>query len=128
MSISEYCGWHMSPQRKQVRGDWRKLHNEELHGLYSSPDILLNEEIKVKIYFCDWLLSLVNSSRLAWHMKLRNAINRVFITRDARLRAERKHIKSLFAYGVWEHSRYILYLRIAIHNHNPWIPTHSKTE
>jgi hypothetical protein len=23
-----------------VTGDWRKLHNEELHGLYSSPSII----------------------------------------------------------------------------------------
>jgi hypothetical protein len=25
------------PKRGEVRGDWRKLHNEELHNLYSSP-------------------------------------------------------------------------------------------
>jgi hypothetical protein len=24
----------------EVTGGWRKLHNEELHGLYSSPDIV----------------------------------------------------------------------------------------
>jgi hypothetical protein len=23
-----------------VTGEWRKLHNEELHNLYSSPDII----------------------------------------------------------------------------------------
>jgi hypothetical protein len=27
------------PERKQGAGDWRKLHNEELHYLYSSPNI-----------------------------------------------------------------------------------------
>jgi hypothetical protein len=27
-------------QRVEVTGDWRKLHNEELHNLYSSPDII----------------------------------------------------------------------------------------
>jgi hypothetical protein len=27
------------PKRDKVTGDWRKLHNEELHGLYSSPSI-----------------------------------------------------------------------------------------
>jgi hypothetical protein len=27
------------PQRDEVTGDWRKLHNEELHNLYSSPSI-----------------------------------------------------------------------------------------
>jgi hypothetical protein len=27
------------PRRNEVTGDWRKLHNEELHSLYSSPNI-----------------------------------------------------------------------------------------
>ena len=28
------------PKRDEVTGDWRKLHNEELKGLYSSPNIV----------------------------------------------------------------------------------------
>jgi hypothetical protein len=28
------------PKRNEGVGGWRKLHNEELHGLYSSPDII----------------------------------------------------------------------------------------
>jgi hypothetical protein len=28
------------PRRDEVMGEWRKLHNEELHNLYSSPDII----------------------------------------------------------------------------------------
>ena len=28
------------PKREEVRGEWRKLHNEELNELYSSPDIV----------------------------------------------------------------------------------------
>jgi hypothetical protein len=28
------------PRRDEVTGEWRKLHNEELHTLYSSPDII----------------------------------------------------------------------------------------
>jgi hypothetical protein len=28
------------PRRDEVTGEWRKLHNEELHSLYSSPDII----------------------------------------------------------------------------------------
>jgi hypothetical protein len=26
--------------RDEVTGDWRKMHNEELHNLYSSPNII----------------------------------------------------------------------------------------
>jgi hypothetical protein len=29
------------PKRDEVTGCWRKLHNEELHGLYSSPSIII---------------------------------------------------------------------------------------
>jgi hypothetical protein len=28
------------PKRNEVTEEWRKLHNEELHNLYSSPDII----------------------------------------------------------------------------------------
>jgi hypothetical protein len=28
------------PKRDEVKGKWRKLHNGELHNLYSSPDII----------------------------------------------------------------------------------------
>jgi hypothetical protein len=28
------------PKRDEVRREWRKVHNEELHNLYSSPDII----------------------------------------------------------------------------------------
>jgi hypothetical protein len=28
------------PKRDEVTGEWRKLHSDELHNLYSSPDII----------------------------------------------------------------------------------------
>jgi hypothetical protein len=28
------------PKRDEVTGGWRKLHNEELHNMYSSPSIV----------------------------------------------------------------------------------------
>jgi hypothetical protein len=34
------CG----PEREEVAGGWRRLHNEELHNLYASPSII--REIK----------------------------------------------------------------------------------
>jgi hypothetical protein len=30
----------IGPKRDKVMGEWRKLHNEERHNLYSSPDII----------------------------------------------------------------------------------------
>jgi len=27
-------------EREEMTGGWRKLHNEELHNLYSSPNII----------------------------------------------------------------------------------------
>jgi hypothetical protein len=31
---------YIGPKRDEVTGGWRKLHNEELHGLYSSLSIV----------------------------------------------------------------------------------------
>ena len=28
------------PKRDEMTGEWRRLHNEELHGLYDSPDVV----------------------------------------------------------------------------------------
>ena len=29
-------------ERDEITGEWRKLHNAELHALYSSPNIIRN--------------------------------------------------------------------------------------
>jgi len=34
------------PKRDEVTGEWRKLHNEELNNLYSSPNIVRVVKIK----------------------------------------------------------------------------------
>jgi hypothetical protein len=34
------------PKRDEVTGGWRKLHNEELRDLYSSPRKFLNNQVK----------------------------------------------------------------------------------
>jgi hypothetical protein len=34
--LRRICG----PKRDEVTGEWRKLHNEELRDLYSSPSII----------------------------------------------------------------------------------------
>jgi hypothetical protein len=36
----------LGPKRDEVTGEWRKMHSEELHDLYSSPDII--RQIKSK--------------------------------------------------------------------------------
>jgi hypothetical protein len=36
----------LGPKKDKVTGEWRKLHSEELHDLYSSPDII--RQIKSK--------------------------------------------------------------------------------
>jgi hypothetical protein len=34
------------PRRDEVTGGWRKLHNKEIHNLYSSPSYNYNDQVK----------------------------------------------------------------------------------
>jgi hypothetical protein len=34
------------PKRGEVTGGWRKLHNEELHNLYHSPDMPIVKTVR----------------------------------------------------------------------------------
>jgi hypothetical protein len=36
----------IGPKRDEVTGEWRKLHNEELHNLYSSPKIIIQIKLR----------------------------------------------------------------------------------
>jgi hypothetical protein len=36
------------PKRDEVTGEWRKLHNKKLYGLYNSPNII-REIISIKV-------------------------------------------------------------------------------
>jgi hypothetical protein len=35
-------------KRDEVTGEWRKLHNEELHNLYSSPSIIRIVKVRMR--------------------------------------------------------------------------------
>jgi hypothetical protein len=38
------------PKRDEVTGGWRKLHNEELHNLYSSPSIIRIDPLRIILH------------------------------------------------------------------------------
>jgi len=61
------------PERDEVTGEWRKLHNEELNDLYSSPSII----------------RVIKSGRIRWvwhvaHMGERRDLHRVFVGKSER--------------------------------------------
>jgi hypothetical protein len=52
------------PKREEVTGGWRRLHNEELHNLYTSP----------------YIIRVIKSRRMGWvghvaHMEMRNNVH-----------------------------------------------------
>jgi hypothetical protein len=56
------------PKRDEVTGGWRKLHNEEPHNLYSSPDIITM--IKSRRTRWVWIVALMGKKRNAYRMLL----------------------------------------------------------
>jgi len=40
ISLCSIGAFRFGPRRVEVTGDWRRLHNEELNDLYSSPNVL----------------------------------------------------------------------------------------
>jgi hypothetical protein len=40
LAVFKTCFVFATPKRDEVTGEWRKLHSEELHILYSSPNII----------------------------------------------------------------------------------------
>jgi hypothetical protein len=58
--------WKFGPKRRnEVTGGWRKLHNEELHNLYSSPSII----------------RMIKSRKMRWTGHVENTVRRGIHTR-----------------------------------------------
>jgi hypothetical protein len=49
------------PRMDEVTEEWRKLHNEELHNLYSSPDII--RQIKSRQMRSEWHVARMGEER-----------------------------------------------------------------
>jgi hypothetical protein len=58
------------PRRDEVTGDWRKLLNEELHNLYSSPNII--RMIKSRRMRCAGHVARMGEPRNAYRLLVRN--------------------------------------------------------
>jgi hypothetical protein len=39
-SVNKVLSKISGPKREEVAGGWRRLHNEELHNLYASPNVI----------------------------------------------------------------------------------------
>jgi hypothetical protein len=40
----------LGPKRDKIIGGWRRMHNEELHNLYSSPNVIRTIKSRVRWY------------------------------------------------------------------------------
>jgi hypothetical protein len=50
-------------KRDEVTGCWRKLHNEELHNLYSSPSIIIMTKSRMR---WAWHVARMGEKRMVW--------------------------------------------------------------
>jgi hypothetical protein len=53
---------NFGPKRDEVTGEWRKLHNKELHDLYSSPSTCTRVVRKIRLP-----MSFHNEKHVYWH-------------------------------------------------------------
>jgi hypothetical protein len=49
------------PERKKVMGDWRRLHNEKLYNLYSSPNIRVIKSRMICVGHVAWMGEMRNA-------------------------------------------------------------------
>jgi hypothetical protein len=56
------------PKRSEVKGGWRKLHNEEFHNLYSSPSII--RMIKSRTVRWGWHVARIGEKRNSYKMQV----------------------------------------------------------
>jgi len=57
------------PKREEVEGGWRRLHNEELHNFYASPDVI--RVIRSRRMRCAWHISRMGEMRNAYKISVR---------------------------------------------------------
>jgi hypothetical protein len=92
------------PKRENVAGGWRKLHNEELHNLYVSPNII----------------RVIKSRRMrwGWHMacieEMRNSVSILLVKLRRSMHRWEDNIRMNFQERRWSVWIECFWLRIAI--------------
>jgi hypothetical protein len=88
------------PKRDEVTGDWRKLHNEELHNLYSVPSII--RMIKSSRMICAGHLTRMGEVN-AYRISMDKAKGRNQLERPRRLWEEnvRMDLREMSWYGLY---------------------------